>query len=389
MKNKFILYIQNQSLLFLFLLLNFERWDPLNLGFDYLIFKLTFTLLIICFSFSFFKYFRFDVDSRISKYIITYFIILTIISYINSDEFNDNYFDSLFFINLTVFLLTLNFVYFNKTIIYKCFILYSIGAFILSILYIFKIGTEADASGRISIFGENQNSIGVNLCFASLMIFSLVFENKLNLNKYRYLLLLQLPTIFIFIAATGSRLATGSLLISIISYFLLWNSKNLVKKVTLLFLGFFILFILYSIFGSNSIVSDRISESITSGDLGNRDLILFMIIPLMLNNLFFGVGITGYNKQIFQIFDTYTSPHNGIIEVICYTGIIGFIFFMIFLSKSFLIAIKKKQTENELLPLIFFFPIVGILLTAQIFQTKIVWLIFAYIISKQKIIKIT
>lgn len=381
MKLNYISFIQGQFLILLFFLLNFERWDPLNLGIDYLIFKIPFVLLLLSFSFSFSKLFKLNLRNPVIKYILIYFIILTFISFINSDKVNNNYFDSLFCINLILFLLTFNYLCLNRSVIYKCFIFYSFGAFILSILYLFNIGTESDPTGRVSIFGENQNSIGVNMCFASLMIISIVFENKLKLNKLRYLLLFQLPTIIIFLAATGSRLATISLLISIAAYFLLWNAKNVSKKIILLFTTFSLFFILFTLFGNNSIISERISDTVKSGEIGNRDLLLIMIIPIVLNNLFFGVGLTGYNKLMI---DNYTSPHNGIVEVLCYTGIFGLIFFLTFFIKSLIRGINKKKIENEILPLVFYFPIIGILISAQIFQSKIVWILLAYVIAHNK-----
>ena len=78
-------------------------------------------------------------------------------------------------------------------------------------------------------------------------------------------------------------------------------------------------------------------------------------------------------------FGGYADPHNVIIAVFCYTGIIGLLVFLIFFFRIIANAIKRNKYGGELLPIILLIPILGMVLTGQIFVQKIIWILFAYI----------
>jgi O-antigen ligase len=94
------------------------------------------------------------------------------------------------------------------------------------------------------------------------------------------------------------------------------------------------------------------------------------------NNYTFGVGVTGYDKLIGE-----QSPHNVLIEVLCYSGIIGLSIFIFFLYKIGQSSYRILKSESNILPLVFFVNSLGLVLTGQIFAQKIIWLIFAYQIA--------
>ena len=82
------------------------------------------------------------------------------------------------------------------------------------------------------------------------------------------------------------------------------------------------------------------------------------------------------------------SPHNVFIEATCYTGIVGLTIFIVFLSRIILNAINRRRFLNELLPIaIMVGPILGLLLSGQIFEQKLIWCLFAYIAGGENIVK--
>jgi len=113
--------------------------------------------------------------------------------------------------------------------------------------------------------------------------------------------------------------------------------------------------------------------------MGDRDYLWVLILPLILDSPVIGIGITGYANQMEIFFGGMVSPHNGIIEALCYTGAVGTTFLLLFIFRLWKRASMTKDQNNEILPVILFIPIIGILLTGQIFQSKTIWLLFAYV----------
>ena len=374
--------IQDIALIFFIFCLNFERWDPLNLEIDYLVIKIAFAIYLFAIFLSPLNYFKLDYFKRYFYPIFLFFSLYTLISYININNYYTKFFDSLLFFNLITFIFISNHIRWRPSIVSKCFLAYILGSFFISVFYFLNIYVEVDSGGRVSVLGENQNSLGINLVIASSMLIALVFEKRLNLGAVRINLILLLPFLIILIAQTGSRLAALSLFLCILVYIILWDSKKLKQKILVLLSGIIVTAILVVFFLSNSVITDRINNSISSGEIGSRDLLWVTILPLINDNLFFGVGVTGYGGKIISVFDDFTSPHNGIIESLCYTGLIGTFIFIVFLFRVFKKAFSRRILSGEIIYIIFFIPILGVLLSAQIFQQKIIWVLFAFIISE-------
>lgn len=374
--------IQDWALVLFFLALNFERWDPLGLKSEYLIIKIAFVIYFLSVLATPSAFFSFRKHRRFFLPILLYFVLLTVISYLNINAVSSNYFDSLFFFNLVIFILFSNHITARYNVIPKCFIAYSIGAFLLTIFYFLGISVETNFEGRVSILGENQNSIGINFVIASTMMISLVFENRFKLGRNRMYLLVIIPLLLIVIAATGSRLAAISFFLVVVGYLVLWNSKNLGRKILILFSGALVVGLLFAYFAANSVISERITSSVSSGEIGNRDLLWVTIIPIIGDNPLLGVGISGYAGKVITVLDDFASPHNGVIESLCYTGIIGTVILLSFFIRVFSKAVKRRFANGEIVYLMFCIPILGVLLSAQIFQSKIIWILCAFIIAE-------
>lgn len=374
--------LQNTAMVFFMLSLNFETWDLLGLQIDYLVIKITFVIYLLSILITPSVFFSFRKHRSFFLTIFSYFALLTVISYLNINGVSSVYFDSQFFINLVIFLLFVNHFSVRYHMVSKCFIAYAISAFLLSLFYFTGINVDTNIGGRVSILGENPNNIGINFVIACTMIFSLVFENKFKLGAWRICLLFIVPFLLVVIVQTGSRLATLSLFLIVMAYIVLWNSKNLGYKLLFIFSGALVMGLLFLYFSANSIIADRLSSSINSGEIGNRDLLWAKIIPLILDNLFWGVGITGYAGKQMSVFDSFASPHNGIIESLCYTGIIGTSILLLFLVRIFRKAVRRRFVRGEIVYMAFCISILGVLLSAQIFQQKIIWILCAFILAE-------
>jgi O-antigen ligase len=364
---------------FLFIFsLNFAQMNFLNLGIDFLLTKITFSLFFFISILNIKSSYSFKQVPKYLHLIFLYFALLTIIGLINITASSYAFFDFPFFINLLTFIIFLNYSRTNYNILLKALFVFALSTFVLSILNLLGFAVSEELQGRFSVFGINMNILGISACISLLVIISIVFENRLNLGKKRFLLLLLLPFLLGLMISTGSRVSFISFVLSI--FIFLYYNKYLgsLKKGLLVFIvaTFFILFWIF--FLKNSTVVSRLFDSVDNGDLSSRDEIWFNLFEIISNNYIFGVGKTGY-----ALIAGESSPHNVLIEVLCYSGIIGLSIFLVFFFRIVGNAYRRMRFENELLPLALIIPISGMIMSGQIFDQKIVWLIFAYIVSRK------
>jgi O-antigen ligase len=371
--------LQNFAMYLLFFSIPFERWKPFNTDVEFLVTKITviFYMFTVLFEFGFF--FSFKKHKKVFLPILIYFSILTVVSFINKGAFSSSFFDVLLFLNILLFVLGTNHFSRDPRVIYKCFLAFMLSAVLLTVFYFLNIEIDNSLDGRIAILGDNQNNIGLNLTCAIFILTSLVFENKSGWGINRLMLLWLLPFLFFVMVITGSRLAFLSSFLGLLFFLLLWKSKFTAKKIVIVIVGLLMVGSVFAYLATNEIIASRLSESLNSGDLGNRDYIWVLILPLISDAPLFGIGITGYANQMEILFGGMISPHNGIIEALCYTGLAGTTFLLLFIFRLLKHALMTINQNNEILPVILFIPIIGILLTGQIFQSKTIWLLFAYV----------
>jgi len=153
------------------------------------------------------------------------------------------------------------------------------------------------------------------------------------------------------------------------------------EKISILFVGSIAIIYTWVILAQSETLVQRLSRSYEEGDLAGRDLIWQRLYPLIESNPILGVGKTGYHYFSQMIYGGRKSPHNVIIEILCYTGIIGLIIYLLFLFRVFKKGYQDYKTEGLLLPLLLIPPVLGMIVSAQILGVKIGWVIFAYIVG--------
>lgn len=380
-----------KNLLYLyFFSINFELWDPFDIGIDFLITKITAVLYLLS---TITNVNFFYSIANIKKYIYPifgFFFLLTLMSFKYKSELNSEYFNVPFFFNLLILLAAINHSKRDSQILLKGLLSFAFGTIVLTIMYLLKIETNYAPSNRLTIFGINENELGLFLSIGMLILNSIIIENQLNLNNRRYLYYLLLPFMFLFMIETGSRVAFISFIFGVIIFVLLYKKKNLIKSIKAYFFLILLSISIWVVFLKDSLIVERLFYSAKQGDLSGREIRWISSIEVFLINPFFGVGETGFKILIEDILGFYSSPHNVIIEILCYTGILGLLIFIIFLTRIIKRGIYLYKDNNEVLPLLLFIPIFGMIISGQIIGNKIVWVLFTYVIgshSSKQIIK--
>lgn len=383
--------IQKYAILLFVFSINFENIDLFNLGVNFLATKLTICLLLLTsilnarslYSFKYYKTYIYP--------LVTYFVLLTVISFINRTGTVPS-FDMALFLNILIFIILINYSSRQPDILLKGLVVFAISTFISAIAASIGLGvTEASAAleGRTAVFGMNHNMLGLNAVISLFIIISVVVEKKLIKGQSRYLLLLFLPFILNLMVETGSRVALISFFLGIAVAIFFKKPYITLKKVMLVIGAVFVFALLWQVYLKNTLVAERLFNSIKEGDLSGRDLIWIPVSDIISNNYLWGVGKTGYARDIAGYMYLFTitpenitgvmSPHNVFIEVVCYTGILGLSFFLIFFYRVSRNAIKRIHLFGEYLPITLIIPILGLMLSGQIFDQKIVWVLLAYI----------
>ena len=364
--------------------INFELWDPFNLEIDFLVTKIT-TSLYIVFSILFSKKSLSTSSNKFIRWIYLFLILLTTMSYLNQSDFTTTFFKSPFFLNIIVLTLVLNHQkYHNDKVIRQGFLFFTISTILLTILFFLGVSPETNLEGRGTIFGMNQNILGINLVVANIYILIIIFKNIFKLKEERFLLYIPFAMITIFIISTASRVSFISLILSFSFIFLTTKSSMIIKYFSVLIIITFVS-LFYFFYLSDTFLFNRLVSSIDSGEVSGRDSIWVIAIVFIFENPIFGFGETGYVNAFRYLPNELTVPHNVIIEILCYTGFVGLFLFFKFLypiiSKC-LYTLKSGDNSSTIL----FIPVLGLLLSGQILNNKIVWLIFGYIIINNYII---
>lgn len=369
--------LQKISLFFYILLIPFASIKPFGVNIDFFIFKISFLFFVICnINIFFISFSKINNDYLCLLY---FFLFYTINNYFNKpniiiDSFDNigiyfDFFDLMLFLNLISF----HIIYYQLKKLPKIpnFIFYSIilSGLILSIFILFNFNVEIDSFGRTSLIGENSNVIGFSLAFSCIVAIAVLFEFK-SITLFKVINIFIILIIFLALAKTGSRAAV----LSLFSIVFLFSRKNNRFLSFIYFLIFLVLvFLFYLIIASEELILSRLYETVDSGDVSGRDVLVISTLPLLLENILFGVGITGFATYTETQLGFFFNPHNTLIEVLLYTGIFGFFLFgywvYMVIKKS--IILKRKFQINIFITLLLLFILV--LLSGQFFQSKLMW----------------
>jgi O-antigen ligase len=376
---------QKIALYIFFFSINFEVWDPLNTGGYFSISKLTGFIYLLTIIPQFAYFVRVKTLEHFLLPIWVFFWLLTVMSFLNiTDQFN-NFFDFSIFQNIFLFWFLSNHEQEEPLVLEKGFLIFALGSTALALLFLAGIGVGDAGDGRAMIFGDNSNIIGVKMSISMIVLALAVMQNRLNLGKLRYLFLAFIPILLQLMLATASRVAFISLVVALTAGVILYKAKKAWHKIAVIGMGVIIFIILLNQLLKSEILLLRLLQSSQGGgNLANRNVVWQDIIPIIQKYPFFGIGETGYAEFTQPLFSRVISPHNVFLEVLCYTGAIGLIIYLIFFQQLIKKAYKDYKVDGLLLPLLFLIPVLGILLSGQILNVKIGWCIFAYIAGSSR-----
>jgi O-antigen ligase len=363
-----------------FFSLNFESLDLFGLGIDYLASKITIVGLLLVSLLNLRSTLRVSY-LRLSLYmpLLVFFILLTIMNYLNRTADFKEYFNMPLFLNILIFVILSNLSIKYPDVILKGFLALTLGTFILSVLFTFGVGVEQTPDDRFTIFNDNPNYVGIRSSIALLTLIYVIFYNKLKLGKNRFWFLLLFPTLILLLISTGSRVSFISLVLGIIIFIFPVTNKISLNRLIITLVSIAAFIFVWIFYLKDSVIIERLNNFLFKGDLANRDLIWDHVIKILKNKPLFGVGKTGYDSAITQVMGSVASPHNLILELLSNTGIIGLLVFLLFLLQIIWFAIKSYFDDKDIMSFIFLIPIIGLVLIGQILDQKVAWILFSFI----------
>lgn len=325
---------------------------------------------------------------KYKKSIIPVVIFLFFLSFANA--FNTNPIDS------HIFPMTLDSCFFlfialllnmkqNPRSIYAILYGFVLGAIILSVLFIMGIGVEVSPDMRMSMYGANENNLGIMMTIASsIIIYKLILYDDLRLKALRFILFFPLISILTLLFATASRSAFIVLMLTLILIVTMQKKYKFGKSLLILGMIITIVSSLQSL-PDFDILYDRLMLTTSEGNTSGRTDIWKTLLPYAVEKPIFGVGETGYSVISRQVFYTDNiggagSPHNVLLEVFLYTGLVGFIPMIVFWSRLGIYSVKYYFKTKDLMPSLLYIPVVMQMMSGQILALKIVWVIYAFIV---------
>jgi O-antigen ligase len=314
--------------------------------------------------------------------VLFFFGFLTVINIFNIRTGYSEFFDFSIFQNIILLWILINHEIIDNLVLEKSLISFALGTIVLSILFSAGIGIEHDPlTYRTTIFGDNANSVGIHMSISLIILFVALIQNRLSLKLLRFVLMAGIPFIFYAMISTGSRVSFIAFIMALFTFFALFKTKNKWGKPVFILFATFVTIYTWHFFLKSEGITQRLILSIQEGDLSNRDIIWKSIFPIWLENPFFGIGQTGYDYVVFAANNRLVSPHNVVLEILCLTGITGFFFYFLFLFRISKVSFMLYRKYNYLLSILLLIPVTGLLMSAQLLQVKIGWIIYAYILA--------
>lgn len=276
--------------------------------------------------------------------------------------------------------------YHKKEEVYYALLAFAVGASVIAVCaWSGFLGRAVEnMGGRFLLFGENPNSTGGRLALAIFILLYIVIENPLYLGKWRWLLLLPIPSDAVLMLAGGSRGALVILAISVMVF--LWFTPK-VKRVAKI--GLIISGIAIAIGGYRYIltknrdfaIGDRMESTIASGDNTGRGRLNDMTLEIFISgNVLIGPGTQNYRELMMSNYGESRVSHNLYIYLLGVGGISGFILFGLFLLG--LLKRSWHYVRTSSMPLVLFiFMFLLAYKTGGVITYLLMWFVFGTIVT--------
>jgi len=318
--------------------------------------------------------------------IALFFVWLIYISLVNINTYSSRFFAADIFFNLIIFVAIVNHARKDCLALDKAMFAFAVGAIAVSMMLFLDIGKEINSDGRATFFGAGLNELGIKLAMGLIIISTTLVQDTFILGKKRFFLAVFIPIILLSILETGSRTSFAVLLIAASIWFFL-RTMNARNKVVVIMGSVIVLIVVFTPLLFYALQSElflsRFSSDARVGymNLGGRDVIWRSFLSLISENIVFGYGLSGYDYHSFQLFQGRQSPHNVIIEILLYIGLVGLAIYLFFLYRVFFASYKVCKHTGNYLPALLLSIFIGFTLSLQGLSEKACWLILAYIVG--------
>lgn len=247
---------------------------------------------------------------------------------------------------ILLFILFTNYISQDIRTGYVALFAYVLSAMIIVIIYYFGNNVLYE-SGRLTVFKDsNPNTIGSITSNALLIIVFLVLKNVLEWGKFRFLLLLAIPGLFVTMIETGSRGSLVYLSFGLICY-LIFSKIKFLLKISVAFVLLFVSSLAYLYLSTSEIFQNRwIYADIWQ--LGGRSYLWLSSFKLFLEKPIIGYGDGGFWTLIHK------DPHNLYLVLLVTSGVIGFFLFSIFLYRIFNLVILNIRLAQNIICFVLF-----------------------------------
>lgn len=376
--------LHNILLYFYAFSLPFEYWDAIGLVGAFSVVKL---VAILYFFISLSIKGSFSLKSS-SYFIKPLFVLFGFMLFVNSiyvfvHPIDSELINKAFIQNIIIFWIFSNHLSKSQIVCYKALMAFTLGVILLGILFSFEIGIVI-RQNRLSVFGDNPNNQGTKVALGIFLIFFFVLKDKLKLNKYRYLLLLAIPTLLSFLVATASRGALLTLFLSLFLLIILYRDRvqNPIYRIGFIAISVFISLYLYNNIMSNELIEKRMNAFVKEGSLGGRESIWRNTLEVYEKSPLIGVGEEGFKYEMRKLYNQEKSAHNYFLYILVTSGLVGLFIFIIFLFRILNASWFIYKSNNEFLYLLLFFIVVfAMLRSGGTLGDKSYWFFFSLIVG--------
>jgi O-antigen ligase len=269
---------------------------------------------------------------------------------------------------------------------------YVIGALVASLMTLYNFvhgltsaqlaaqeGIETWETSRYSVFGVNENDLGVMLALSIPMLFYLLVSSKRPLIKLVCWLQLVAGVTAIFL--TGSRGAVAAAVIGLAIFPLIVS--RLPRRQKLLSLAACAALIACGIYLIPPSSWERIAETkseLTGGTLTHRTVLWAAGLSVFRDHPFLGVGAGAYGLSILRMVDIPLVAHNTFLSVFVELGVGGGLLLLGLLSCLFYCAFRMRYLERCLWVTLLLTWLVGVSSLTWEYH-KPTWLLFALLVA--------
>src|SRR5699024_2591788 len=302
------------------------------------------------------KLFSINKQSISFLYLIALWIVFLTTSLINHFSFGHTLQLSVNFLTLFIFYwLICNEIYIRPKSRNGIFLSFILSIALVYILIALGIGTQSPEGStditalnhtRIWFFGLNPNRLGNYGALAFLLTIFILNSRDSYIKFNKKLLLILIPGFIYTIGSSGSAGAVIALSVSLLVYFT-FKKENLVKITKYYLYGIFIFIISFFSLNKFSYLFSKLQSFVYSGETTGRTKIWLESFNLIKESPIWGFGVSGAQSQLMQSEAGHYTAHNVFIDVALWSGIIGFIIYILFFLLILRLAWRYRSKTSD------------------------------------------